>query len=224
MAEHSRTNVVEGTPLGDLGRRLATRRTQLGLSRRETAERAGMASSYLRYLEEHPGAAPGTGPLTRLAEVLKTTVNDLTGGTVTLPPGPGRAARAPEFTELSPEDCRSLLSSHGVGRLGVPTASGPVIVPVNYSVIDDAIVFRTAHGATPSLAAGCQVAFEVDHIDDAFSQGWSVLVRGHARTVADPDEERRLAARAYSTPWAGGKRTMWVCIDPYTLTGRRIRV
>ncbi|MER6531243.1 pyridoxamine 5'-phosphate oxidase family protein [Streptomyces sp. NPDC001508] len=224
MAEHSLTNVAEGTPLGDLGRRLATRRTQLGLSRRQTAARAGMAPSYLRYLEEHPGAAPGSGTLMRLAEVLQTTVNDLTGGTVNLPPGPGRAARTPEFTQLSTDECRSLLSSHGVGRLGVPTASGPVIVPVNYSVVDDTIVFRTAHGTTPALAAGCQVAFEVDRIDDAFSRGWSVLARGHARAVTDPEEERRLVARAYSTPWAGGRRTLWVRIDPYTLTGRRIAV
>ena len=212
------------TALGDLGRRLAARRLQLGLTRRQAATRAGMAASYLRYLEEHPGAAPGTGALMNLAEALETTVTELTGGGVDLPPGTGRAGRAPEFTKLRPSECRTLLAMHGVGRLAVPTPSGPVIVPVNYTVVDGAIVFRTARGATPSLAAGLHVAFEVDRIDDAFSQGWSVLVRGPARAVTDRHEQLRLAERAYSMPWAGGPRSVWVRIDPFTITGRRITV
>ncbi|MFF2203337.1 helix-turn-helix domain-containing protein [Streptomyces sp. NPDC058145] len=212
------------TALGDLGRRLAARRLQLGLTRRQAATRAGMAASYLRYLEEHPGAAPGTGALMNLAEALETTVTELTGGGVDLPPGTGRAGRAPEFTKLRPSECRTLLAMHGVGRLAVPTPSGPVIVPVNYTVVDGAIVFRTARGATPSQAAGLHVAFEVDRIDDAFSQGWSVLVRGPARAVTDRHEQLRLAERAYSMPWAGGPRSVWVRIDPFTITGRRITV
>ncbi|GGN79772.1 hypothetical protein GCM10011579_064610 [Streptomyces albiflavescens] len=217
-------DVVLETPLGDLGRRLVARRVKLGLTRRQTAARAEMATGYLRYLEEHPGAAPGSGVLMKLAEALETTVAELTGGAVDLPPGTGRAGHAPEFSRLRLGECRALLATHGVGRLAVPTTSGPVIVPVNYSVVDDAIVFRTAHGATPLLAAGCQVGFEVDRIDDAFSQGWSVLVRGPAREVTDPQERRRYTERAHSTPWAGGSRSVWVRIDPLSVTGRRITV
>ncbi|MEU5536184.1 pyridoxamine 5'-phosphate oxidase family protein [Streptomyces sp. NPDC020362] len=232
MAERTKGSVVadataEGAteaPLGDLGRRLAARRVKLELTRRQVATRAGMAVTYLRYLEEHPGAAPGSSALMKLAEALETTVSDLTGGAVDLPPGTGRAGRAPQFTWLRPGECRTLLAMHGVGRLAVPTNTGPVIVPVNYSVVDGAIVFRTARGATPSLADGCQVAFEVDRIDDAFSQGWSVLVRGPARAVLDPQEQRRYTERAYSTPWAGGSRSLWMRIDPFTVTGRRITV
>jgi len=224
MVEQTKPNVVEGSPLGDLGRRLAVRRAELGLTREETATRAGMAPTYLQYLEERPSAAPGIGALLRLAEALDTTVRDLTGCDTDLPPGPGRAGLHPEFTELSTQQCRELLSAHGVGRIAVPTESGPVIVPVNYSVVEGAVVFRTAPDTTPAQAAGCQVAFEVDRIDDAFSQGWSVLVRGHARTVTDPDDVRRLAERAYSTPWAGGRRDVWVHIDPLVITGRRITV
>ncbi|KUO17746.1 helix-turn-helix domain-containing protein [Streptomyces dysideae] len=224
MTDRTPSKSAEPAPVGDLGRRLTERRTRLGLTLREAAGRAGMAPSYLQYLEEHPGAAPGTGVLHILAEVLHTTVTDLTGGDAELPPGRGQAARHPQFTELTTQECRALLSTHGVGRLAVPTASGPVIVPVNYSVVDGAIVFRTGPGTTPAQAAGCQVAFETDRIDDAFSQGWSVLVRGHARAVTDPDEARRLDARAYSTPWAGGRREQWVRIDPVAVTGRRIAV
>jgi nitroimidazol reductase NimA-like FMN-containing flavoprotein (pyridoxamine 5'-phosphate oxidase superfamily) len=211
-------------PLGDLGRRLATRRARLGLTRSETATRAGVAPSYLKYLEELPGATPGRGTLLSLAAALETTVSDLTGGTAELPPGLEQAARGPEFTELSTGECRSLLGTHGVGRIAVSTDSGPVVVPVNYSVVDGAIVFRTAPGATPSLAIGHQVAFEVDRIDDAFSRGWSVLVRGRGRAVTDPDEARRLADSAHSRPWAGGERELWVRIDMQAVTGRRITV
>ncbi|KOU61707.1 DNA-binding protein [Streptomyces sp. MMG1533] len=224
MAEQKRASAAEVRHVGDLGRRIVARREQLGLNRTETAARAGMAANYLRHLEEHATAAPDGGVLLKLAGALETTVTDLTGGNVDLPPGRGQAARTPEFRELSTYECRALLSTHGVGRLALSTASGPVIVPVNYSVVDGAVVFRTAAGATPSLATGCRVAFEADHIDEVFSRGWSVLVRGHARTVTDPDEARRLAQRAYSTPWAGGRRDQWVRVDPIAVTGRRITV
>ena len=216
-------SVTEGSPTGDLGRRITVRRTVLGLSREETADRAGMAASYLQYLEEFPGAAPGRSVLLRLAAALDTTVTDLAGGSSDLTPGQGRAGSTPTFTALSVQECRELLSTHGVGRVAIPTASGPVIVPVNYSVVDGAIVYRTAPGAMPSRAAGCQVTFEIDRIDDAFSEGWSVLVIGRARTVVDPDDMRHLAARAHSTPWTGGHRDEWVRIDSLNITGRRIR-
>jgi nitroimidazol reductase NimA-like FMN-containing flavoprotein (pyridoxamine 5'-phosphate oxidase superfamily) len=222
MAERVLANAVEGAPVGDLGRRLALRRSQLGLTLEETAGRAGVAHSYLRYLEEHPGAAPGTGVLLRLAGVLGTTVTELTGGNADLPPGLGRAARHPVFSELDPQECRALLATHGVGRLAVSTDDGPLVLPLNYSVVDGVIVYRTEPDSVPARASGQRVAFEVDRIDDAFSRGWSVLVRGHARTVTDSDAARRLAERAYSEPWAGGPRDLWVRIDPRRITGRRI--
>lgn len=68
------------------------------------------------------------------------------------------------------------------------------------------------------------MAFEVDRVDDAFSQGWSVLVRGPARAVTDPQEQRRFTERAYSSPWVGGSRSLRVRIDPFTIAGRRITV
>ncbi|MCX5554655.1 pyridoxamine 5'-phosphate oxidase family protein [Streptomyces sp. NBC_00038] len=215
---------LPGAAQGDVGRRIAQRRQELGLSREETAVRAGTAPGYVQYLEEQSTAAPGIAVLIRLADALETTVVALRGGDADLPPGVGRAARHPELVELSPAECGARLSTHGVGRLAVTTRTGPVIVPVNYSVVEGAIVFRTEAGTTPAEAAGTQVAFEVDHIDEALSQGWSVLVRGRARVVTDPDAVHRLADRAYSTPWAGGDRDMWVSIDPASITGRGITV
>ncbi len=135
---------------------------------------------------------------------------------------PVSAARSPRLTELNEEECRGLLSTHGVGRLAVPTEGAPVIVPVNYSIVDDAVVFRTRADSVPAQGRGREVAFEVDRVDDALSQGWSVLVRGRAEAVTDPDSVRRFVERAYSEPWAGGERDLWMRIEPTAVTGRRI--
>ncbi|GAA3047343.1 helix-turn-helix domain-containing protein [Streptomyces glomeratus] len=224
MAAQEASNTGGGRPTGDLGRRIALRREELGLSREEAADRAGMASSYLQYLEEQPTAAPGAASLLRLAGALRTTVRDLSGGDVDLPQGLGQAGRRPKFTELTAQECRELLSTHGVGRFAMDTASGPVIVPVNYSVVQGALVFRTHPQAVPAQASGSQVAFEVDHLDGALSQGWSVLVSGHAQAVTDPETVQRLEEQAYSMPWAGGQRELWIRIEPLGITGRRVTV
>ncbi|MFD9131068.1 pyridoxamine 5'-phosphate oxidase family protein [Streptomyces bottropensis] len=219
--------VQETTPLsvapspGDIGRRVATERERQGLSRTETARRAGMAPDYLAYLEEQP-AEPSVGSLIRLADALGTTAAALRGAGIDLPPGRGQALLHPRLRELGPDECRALLSTHGVGRVAVSTAEGPAVVPVNYEVVDDTIAFRTAPESVPAAAVGSEVAFEVDHVDEAMSQGWSVLAVGPARVVTEPDAVRRPADRARTTPWAGGEREMWVSIRPRRLTGRRI--
>uniref|UniRef100_UPI0038CDB02C helix-turn-helix domain-containing protein n=1 Tax=Streptomyces carminius TaxID=2665496 RepID=UPI0038CDB02C len=211
----------ESSGPGDIGRRLALQRERLGLTREETATRAGMAPGYLAYLEEHP-ASPSGPALLRLAAALETSVDWLRGGGTDLPPGRGPAAHHPRLVELGPEDCRTRLSSHGVGRIAVTTPDGPAIVPVNYLVSDTGIAFRTAPDATPAAAVGHEVAFEVDQVDEAMRRGWSVLVVGPART-ASPKEAARLAELAPSEPWAGGDREQWVIVRPDRVTGRQIR-
>ena len=223
MPEEARRPVSAGggRHSGDMGRRVAARREQLGLSREDVAARSGSASGYLQYVEEHT-ASPGMGFLLRLADALETTVDELTGGTVDLPPGTGRAGRRPHLVELTPQECRSLLGTHGVGRVAVTTGGQPAILPVNYLVVDGDLAFRTSPDAQPAQAAGHEVAFEVDHIDEASSEGWSVLAVGGARAVTDPASVRRLRAQAHTTPWAGGHRDLWILLTPSRLTGRRI--
>lgn len=211
---------------GDIGRRVAARREQLGLSREEVALRAGSAPGYIQYLEEQT-ATPGMGFLLRLADALETTVVALTGGTADLPPGVGHAAYHPELLDLGAEECWQLLGTHGVGRVAVTTHEGPAILPVNYLVSGREVAFRTQPESAPALvarAAPGEVAFEADHIDDAFSQGWSVLLVGPARTVTEADAVSALEEHAYTTPWAGGDRDLWVAIAPTHVSGRRIRV
>ncbi|GAA1244171.1 helix-turn-helix domain-containing protein [Streptomyces aureus] len=217
-------SVPTGGTRGDIGRRIAQRREELGLTREETAARAGTAPGYIQYLEETSTAMPGLGVLIRLADALDMHMSALRGGETDLPPGIGRAARHPELIELSVEECWVRLSTHGVGRVAIDGPTGLFVAPLNYSVVDGMIAYRTAPDATPATAVGTHVAFEVDQIDEALSQGWSVLVQGHARAVSDAATVRRLNALAYSEPWAGGERDMWVRIDPDSISGRRIVV
>lgn len=212
-----------GRTSGDIGRRVAARRRQLGLSREELALRAASAPGYIEYLEEKT-AAPGMGFLLRLADALQTTVTALTGGDAELTGGVGRAGYHPRLVELEAEECWSLLGTHGVGRVAVTAPDGPAILPVNYVVADREVAFRTSSGALPGRAAGGETAFEVDHIDEAFSQGWSVLVVGAARAVTDEAGVGRLDGLAYSEPWAGGERDLWIALAAERITGRRILV
>jgi len=208
---------------GDVGRRVALRRRHLGLTREETAARAGMAPNYLEYLETRP-AEVDTGSLLRLAGALETSESQLLGGGVDLPPGQGEAAARPVLETLDPAECWARLSERGVGRVAFSTPPDPVVLPVNYQVLDGAIVYRTAAGSVPASAVGHRVAFEVDHLDEALSQGWSVLMTGPADLVTGPAGSGRPAHGTGPTPWAGGQRDVWVRIAPDTITGRVIRV
>ncbi|GGY14786.1 pyridoxamine 5'-phosphate oxidase family protein [Streptomyces anandii] len=219
---HARGATPPGVSLaGDFGRRLADARRRQGLGLEETAARARMSPQYLAYLEQRP-SEPGMATLLRLADALGTTLVALRGGDQDLPPGQGQALLHPRLTDLGEDECRALLSTHGVGRVALTGPDGPAVLPVNYDVVDDALVFRTAPDAAPAAAAGQEVAFEVDHVDETMSRGWSVLAVGRAEAVTDAEAVRRLAERARSTPWAGGPRPLWVRITPTRLTGRRI--
>ncbi|MEU7180361.1 helix-turn-helix domain-containing protein [Streptomyces celluloflavus] len=223
------TDHETGSPTGpalepsDLGRRVALRRQQLGLTREQVAARAAAAPDYLRYVEEQP-ATPGMGFMLRLAEALDTSVAELVGGTAELPAGLGRAAARPEVLVLTVQECRELLATHGVGRVAVTVADAPAVFPVNYTVAGKLVAYRTAPDAGPAAAAGHEAALEVDHLDDAFSAGWSVLVVGPAHAVTDLDELLTLEENAYTAPWVGGGRRQWIAIRPKRVTGRRIRV
>ncbi|MEV7013384.1 pyridoxamine 5'-phosphate oxidase family protein [Streptosporangium sp. NPDC051022] len=216
------------TAPGDLGRRVTRRREDLGLTRDQLAGRAGLDALYLAYLEENP-ASPPVETVRRLAVALDTGVEELLGGTVDLPPGRGRPAARPSLEKLDPAECLRLISPGGVGRVAFNEPEGPVVLPVNYAVHEGAVVFRTAFGGPldERLRTGVQgvefkVAFEVDRIDDASREGWSVLIRGGAHHVATEDEQAEARSSGVQ-PWAGGERELYVTILPTEISGRRIQ-
>jgi nitroimidazol reductase NimA-like FMN-containing flavoprotein (pyridoxamine 5'-phosphate oxidase superfamily) len=98
----------------------------------------------------------------------------------------------------------------------------PAIFPVNYRMIDGAIVFRTGSGSKLTAATeGAVVAFEVDDYDRADRTGWSVLAVGHAELVHEGHMALKAIA-AHLAPYADGTRTTIVRIEPTFVSGRRI--
>ena len=206
---------------GDLGRRVAHRRRELDLSREEVARRAGMAAGYLDYIEHSSPVAIPRGSLIGLADALETTVKALRGGRVDLPPGPGGAGPHPQLDVLTREECEAHLAGGGVGRLVFLSAGVPVALPVNFRYLDGDIVFRTRAGGALAAAVGTIVSFEADRIDEAMSEGWSVLVSGQAHLVDDPDELEQIAALGIE-PWPGGRRKAVIRVETAQLSGRGI--
>jgi transcriptional regulator with XRE-family HTH domain len=207
---------------GDLSRRIARRRAELRLSQAQVAARAGMSLRYLAYLETYP-ARPTPPALRKLAAALQTTPAVLLGSGAQAPPGQDWPGELPITGKLGPTECRRLIAPGGIGRIAFATAGGPVVLPVNFTVVADTIVIRTRAGTVIDAHAGDQVAFEVDHIDDALCQGWSVLIAGQAHRVAQASELRHLREDAAVGPWPGGDREVYVRIVPSRITGRRIQ-
>jgi nitroimidazol reductase NimA-like FMN-containing flavoprotein (pyridoxamine 5'-phosphate oxidase superfamily) len=218
-SDHPATALPRGKHVGDLARRLTHRRNELGLSTEELARRAGVDAWFLAYFEQSSDTTLSAGALLRLAVALNTTPLILEGGQVDRPPGDGRAGLHPVLESLTPTQCEDHLAAGGIGRIVLSTSSGPVAYPVNFVFTDGGVIFRTTDTMVDSISG--IVAFEVDHIDDAMSEGWSVLVRGHARLIEDP-EERQAVALLDLEPWAGGARLNVVEIAPFEMTGRVI--
>jgi nitroimidazol reductase NimA-like FMN-containing flavoprotein (pyridoxamine 5'-phosphate oxidase superfamily) len=125
--------------------------------------------------------------------------------------------------ELSYAKCRELLGGGVLGRVALCTAAGPRILPVNYSVVSESVVFRTS--ATGVVAAhdwGSAIALEVDHVDYADHKGWSVVALGLAQPVEDPDELALIRRTWDPRPWAGGDRPLYVRLAWDELSGRRL--
>jgi nitroimidazol reductase NimA-like FMN-containing flavoprotein (pyridoxamine 5'-phosphate oxidase superfamily) len=123
---------------------------------------------------------------------------------------------------LTEDEALVLLAAGEVGRVGVTMGAMPAIFPVNYRVVDGAILFRTAAGSKlNAAAAGAVVAFEVDDYDRVDRSGWSVLAVGTAEVVQDGHMALKAIA-AHLAPYADGSRAAIVRIEPTFLSGRRI--
>ena len=123
---------------------------------------------------------------------------------------------------LSRAECVRLLAGAHIGRVGVSVGALPAVLPVNFALVGDGIVLRTAAGSKLDAAlANAVVAFEVDSIDPMYHTGWSVLVQGVASEVVDPAERERLRA-APLRPWADHDRDRFVRIYIDLVSGRRL--
>ena len=108
-----------------------------------------------------------------------------------------------------------------MGRVAFVDADGPVVLPVNFVLDGNTVLFCTSSANTIGRHLdSATVAFEVDEFDDVTQSGWSVLVRGMASFVSTHELSRDECLRPFS--WADGVRTLVVRVTPVSVTGRRL--
>lgn len=120
---------------------------------------------------------------------------------------------------LDRADCIKLLGTVSLGRIGITAGALPTILPINFRVDGDRILFRTGVGTKLDAATrGAVVAFEADDFDPMYHSGWSVVVTGVARPVDDPDD-----GAVHTTPrWAPGQDEHLVEVSIDEVSGRRL--
>ena len=125
--------------------------------------------------------------------------------------------------ELSQRECEDLLRAGTTARVAFVAPDGPHIVPLNYTVVGDDIVVRTARSSLfGTHGPGSIVALEIDGLDTAREQGWSVVVRGRAATIDDARTLAALRTADRPRPWVAGRRATYIRVRWDEVSGRRI--
>lgn len=117
--------------------------------------------------------------------------------------------------------CLRLLRRRPIGRVVLTIDGYPAAFPVNFGLLDDDVVFRSAAGTKLSAASdGMVLGFQVDRIDPVLQSGWSVLLQGPASVLTDAADIER-ARRLHLRPSAPGMRPHFVRIRAERVSGRR---
>lgn len=118
--------------------------------------------------------------------------------------------------QLTDDQCWGLLRAEEFGRLAFLLGAQVHLVPVNYAVDEDTLLFRTGEGEKLlGVTMHPEVVLEIDHYNTTLAQ--SVLVRGQAR-VLDESEEHR-AENVPLRPWVSTPKYNVVEIRPTQVTG-----
>ena len=124
--------------------------------------------------------------------------------------------------ELDREECLELLAAKSVGRIAYAADYGARILPVNYVLADDSIIFRTVpDGQIFHHALNSMCAFEIDDTDEFFESGWSVIALGRLQ-LATGDDFDHMRYGKLPQPWATGGRHMFVRLPCTQVSGRRV--
>ena len=122
-------------------------------------------------------------------------------------------------TELSQAECWATLATATVGHLGVRVGAEIDILPVNFTVHERAIYFRSAPGdKLVELAAEPTVAFQADGAEA--TSYWSVLVHGDAERLSDEAVIKASGVLGLKTATTSVKSN-FVRISPRAISGRR---
>lgn len=90
---------------------------------------------------------------------------------------------------LDDAECRRLLSTAAIGRLGFTDGALPVVLPVPFAMHDDRVLIPAAVGSSLVRAMrGAVVAFLVDSFRGDLATGWGVTVVGPSRVIGGAPE------------------------------------
>lgn len=144
---------------------------------------------------------------------------------------------------VSREEAIEVLASQQVAHLGIVVNDAPYVTPMSYVVDGERILFRTMAGKKlDGIRANPAVCIEAADYNPETGDWVSVMVRGTARLVDDPDTRREIIALLYDkyekvmgSPLSGGGGLMPLGGTPYVIevpieeitgmsSGRGIRV
>jgi nitroimidazol reductase NimA-like FMN-containing flavoprotein (pyridoxamine 5'-phosphate oxidase superfamily) len=124
---------------------------------------------------------------------------------------------------LDRSECLELLRGDVVGRVGIVVHGAPLVLPVNYAMDGEAVVFRTGEGSKLSAAGRAPACFELDGFDRDTHAGWSVLVSGRLEEVTEHQHAELVRLQGIGvSPWIPEGRDHWMRLDPTWITGRRV--
>lgn len=124
-------------------------------------------------------------------------------------------------TVLTHEECWQLLRQHELGRLGFHLLDQVHVVPINYTVDHETVLFRTAEGnKLLGVVMHGDVVLEIDDHDE--HTAWSVVVRGIARLLDEASAHR--ADDLPLRPWVDSPKYNVVEITPTEISGRSFRL
>lgn len=127
-----------------------------------------------------------------------------------------------EMTLLASDESFALLDTVPVGRIAFVADGALQIFPVTFAVSAQRIVFQSTLGAKLDAAEMRRaVAFQADAWEVATRTGWSVLVRGPVRTVADPERLAVLDELGLE-PWLQAEGMQWIEMAVADISGRRL--
>jgi nitroimidazol reductase NimA-like FMN-containing flavoprotein (pyridoxamine 5'-phosphate oxidase superfamily) len=123
---------------------------------------------------------------------------------------------------LDAAECWALLRLESVGRVAYVVESRPMIVPINFTVVDDRVVFRSDPGDKLTWLPQQHVCLEADGSHDP-RHVWSVVVNGLARDVttalnAEYEEMRQTVVSTFATLG----EPHWIAIEVESISGRRL--
>ena len=131
-------------------------------------------------------------------------------------------AQRAKYEVLGEAECLQLLGREPIGRVALSAGALPVVLPVNYTLVDRTVVFASAPGLKVDAAqAGIVACIEVDGYDRWTHTGWSVLATGRLEEITDP-QQLEWARRLPLSPWALAEPDHYIRLPVELLSGRRV--